>query len=52
MKFLKGMGAGILVGACLGMTVASDNRMCRRRVKSAVRTVENFLAELGNSLKI
>lgn len=51
MKFLKGMGAGLIVGACLGMTVACDNRMCRRRVKSAMRSVEDFLAELGLSLK-
>ena len=52
MKFLKGMGAGLIVGACLGMTVASDNKLCRRRVKSAIHTVERFLEDLGSSLKI
>ncbi len=51
MKFLKGMGTGLIVGACIGMTVVCDSRMCRRRVKSAVRTVETFLADLSNSLK-
>jgi len=39
MKFLKGMGTGLIVGACIGMAVAADKRSCRRMVNKAVKTV-------------
>ena len=43
MKFLKGMGAGLVVGACIGMAVASDQKGCRRFVNKARKTIDDLI---------
>ena len=48
MKFLKGMGAGMIVGACIGMAVAADRKGCRRFVSRAMKTVENAVSDVSD----
>ena len=48
MKFLKGMGAGLMVGACIGMAVASDKKSCRRMMSKAVKTVSGMIDNVGD----
>ena len=48
MKFLKGMGAGLVIGACIGMTVAADKKCCRRFVNRAMRTVGGVINDLSD----
>ena len=48
MKFLKGMGAGMIVGACIGMAVASDKKGCRRIVNRAMKTVGGVIDDVSD----
>ena len=50
MKFLKGMCAGLMVGACIGMVVAPESRSYKRKIDRAMRTVGDKLEELGEML--
>ena len=48
MKFLKGMGTGLVVGACIGMAVAADKKGCRRFVNKAMKTVESVVDDVSD----
>jgi hypothetical protein len=50
MGFLKGMGAGLLVGLCVGMAVASENRRARRLFTGAAKTVGGVIGGIGSAL--
>ena len=50
MKFLKGMGAGLVVGACIGMTVAADKKSCRRFVTKAVKAVSGVIDDVSDAM--
>ena len=50
MKFLKGMCAGLMVGACIGMVVAPESKSYKRKVDRAVRGLSSKLEELGEML--
>ena len=51
MKFLKGMGTGLLVGACIGMAVAPDPKTRKRQVGSTVKAVGQAIEDLGSSIR-
>ena len=51
MDFLKGMGAGMMVGAALGMIIAPDKRGGKKRlgkmIRAAGEVIENFSGAIG-----
>ena len=51
MRFLKGMGAGLVVGACIGMAVASDKKSCRRFVNKARKTVGDLVDGVSDRIR-
>ena len=51
MKFLKGMGTGLLVGACIGMAVAPDPKSRKHQVSKAFKTVGQAIEDMGNSIR-
>ena len=51
MKFLKGMSAGLLVGACIGMVVAPDAKRGKHQVGGAVKAVGQAIEDLGSSMR-
>lgn len=48
MNFLKGMGAGLIVGACVGMAVTPDKKRGKKAIAKAVRAVETILGDVGD----
>ena len=50
MKFLKGMCAGLMVGACIGMVLAPESKSYKRKIDRAMRSVGSRLEELGDML--
>ena len=50
MKFLKGMSAGLLVGACIGMAVAPETKARKHQVGGAVKAVGQAIEEFGNTI--
>lgn len=46
MNFLKGMGAGLIVGACVGMTIMPDKKRGKKAICKAVRAVETILSDV------
>ena len=50
MKFLKGMAAGLVVGACIGMVAAPESKRCQRKVRSVMRGIGSRLEELGDMM--
>lgn len=52
MDFLKGMGAGLLLGACFGMAVLPGKKLRprKRRLCRAVRAMGRMVDELGGAL--
>ena len=49
--FLRGMGAGLLVGACVGMTVAPDRKSRKRQIGRAVKTVGQIIEDVGAAVR-
>ena len=52
MKFLKGMGAGMIVGACIGMAVAADKKSCRRFMNKAMKTVGCMVDDVSDWMRL
>jgi gas vesicle protein len=50
MKFLKGMGTGLLVGLCVGMTVAADRKRARRLFNSTAKTVSGIIDDISDAM--
>ena len=50
-QFWKGMGAGLLVGACVGMAAAPKKRR-RRSVNRAVRAMGQLIEEVSSAIKL
>ena len=46
MSFFKGMGTGLIVGACVGMTLMPDKKRGKKAVSKAVRAVETILSDV------
>jgi len=47
LSFFKGMGAGMIVGACIGMAVAAEKKGCRRAISKAVKTAGSVIDSIG-----
>ena len=48
MRFLKGMGAGLIVGACMGMAVMPEKKTGKKMMSKAVRAAENIVTDLSD----
>ena len=49
--FFKGMGAGLVVGACVGLTVAPDHKSRKRQIGRAVKTVGQIIEDIGAAVR-
>ncbi len=52
MDFLKGMGAGIAVGAAVGMLVVPKEPKCKTGVSKALRSAEHIIDGLSAAMGI
>lgn len=50
MDFLKGMGAGMVVGAALGMIVAPDKRGGKKRLSKMIRAASDVIEDLSGAI--
>ena len=48
MNFIKGMGAGLLVGACIGMAVMPDKKRGKKAIGKAVKAVETIVGDVSD----
>lgn len=48
MKFLKGMGAGMVVGACIGMAMAVDKKRRSRFFCNLGKTVNGLIDDVSD----
>ncbi len=50
MDFLKGMGAGMMVGAALGMIVVPDKRSGKKRLSKMIRAAGDVIEDLSGAI--
>ena len=51
MGFMKGMGAGLLVGACIGMTLAPDRKCRKRQFGKAVKAMGRVIEDISDAVR-
>jgi gas vesicle protein len=50
MDFLKGMGAGMVVGAALGMVVAPEKRGGKKRLSRMFRAAGDVIEDISGAI--
>ena len=50
MSFVKGMGAGMVLGACIGMAFAPDKKYRKRQFGKAIKTVGQVIEDVSDAL--
>ena len=50
MNFLKGMGAGLMVGAAVGMLLSPDKKTNRRRLGKMFRAAGDVIEDLSGAI--
>jgi len=50
MSFMKGMGAGLIVGAVVGMSVTADKRCCKRKLGKTVKNIGEVIDSITESM--
>ena len=50
MDFLKGMGAGLMVGAALGMVLSPDKRSGKKRLSRMFRAAGDVIEDLSGAI--
>ena len=50
MDFLKGMGAGMMVGAALGMIITPDKRSGKKRLSKMIRAAGDVIEDLSDAI--
>lgn len=50
MSFVKGMGAGLIVGACVGMSLCADKKTCKRKLGKTVKNIGEVIESVTDSL--
>ena len=50
MDFLKGMGAGMMVGAALGMIIVPDKRCGKKRLSKMIRAAGDVIEDLSGAI--
>ncbi len=49
-SFLKGMGAGLMVGVCLGFSLAADKRHSKKMMHRVVRNMGDMVERMGEAM--
>ena len=50
LDFLKGMGAGMVVGAALGMVMTPDKRSGKKRLSKMIRAAGDVIEDLSGAI--
>jgi len=50
MNFIKGMGAGLMVGAAMGMLLVPDKKTGRRRLSKMFRAASDVIEDLSGAI--
>ena len=50
MSFIKGMGAGLIVGACAGMMMAPEKSAGKKKVGKMMKTIGGMIEDFTDSL--
>ena len=50
MSFIKGMGAGLIVGACVSMAIMPDKKSSKKALSKAARAVETIVGDVSDIL--
>ena len=50
--FIKGMGAGMVLGVCLGAGLAADKRRSRKMLHRAARNMSDMAERMADALGI
>ncbi|MCD8374183.1 MAG: hypothetical protein LUC20_03670 [Oscillospiraceae bacterium] len=50
MNFLKGIGAGLMVGACIGMVFKPNKKHSKKMMSRAVRAVGDVIDEFAEMM--
>ena len=45
--FIKGMGAGMILGVCVGAAISMDKRRSKKMVHRAVRNMEDMMEKMA-----
>ncbi|MBR5490073.1 MAG: hypothetical protein IKV79_02245 [Oscillospiraceae bacterium] len=48
--FMKGLGAGMIAGVCVGMTLTMDKRRSKKMLHRAVRTMEDMAERVSDAI--
>lgn len=48
MSFVKGMGAGLILGACVGMSMMPNKKCGKRMLSKAAKTISTLADDLGD----
>ncbi len=48
--FIKGMGAGMILGVCVGAGLSMDKRRSKKMVYRAVRNMENMMDKMADAV--
>ena len=48
--FIKGMGAGMVLGMCVGVTLAADKRRSRKMINRAVRNMGDIAEKMADAI--
>lgn len=51
MSFVKGLGAGMLIGACIGMALAPDKKCRKRQFGKAVKAVGQVIEDISDAIR-
>lgn len=51
-SFMKGMGAGLMVGVCVGVTLTADKRRSKKMINRAVRNMNDMADRMAEALGI
>ena len=49
-SFIKGMGAGLVVGMCVGVSLAADKRRSKRMMHRAARSMSDMADRVADAL--
>ncbi len=50
MSFVKGMGAGLILGACIGMSMMPNKKNGKKMLSKAVKTMSTVAEDLSDIL--
>ncbi len=49
-SFIKGVGAGMVMGVCVGMGLSMDKRRSKKMIHRAVRSMEDMVDRMSEAV--